>query len=769
MYTAVTGGSSMDKSKLNTLGIPLSNRDDDDSIFVPYVSVNYFPVLYLTEDDADNDNTGAALWVGNNITIPANSETQASNVDLTIDGATTNVSAYLNADKYTRLSTHAGADSSKLITADAYAYANGKILFIDEDCDASDYGTNFILFTSEWKGDGASKITFKNMQWVNQAKVAIRNIVFESDAGQSGGNIAGYTGTNGFTTKTGTSGNIDVSGCTNVYFQNNVCENTVGTTNFFKTEGCQSTNISGNKVTGAGLTTYGNKQNRCNVAYGIPTGLTDGGENNTVVSRIWENELDGNGINDFDLINVWGGVSGWIKNNHIKGSRFDGMDVYTSGENMEISSNIIDGSHRIGIQTKIDTGSNDRDSIGAGKNQRLTIHDNIILNTGPVSGSPSSVSNVTDIAGIMVLFSDDSGKIVTPTNDDFINHCTIHDNIIINVNDDDDMADALCRIYGISLDGYHLNAHHNEITGVRRQPASSAVNTGVGISINSVGVGAVNNITVDTNHVSAEVLGIYNNGTVSKGGNINNIRLLNNQVRRDDTQTDQDMSFGGVYISPGVRDVNISGGSIDSAGPCITIRRDFDGVKVDNVKFEGDDKGVRLEGYGDNLKISNCEFDVADERVFVDSSPASNWDTLSNVWIFESLTGEGDIDLTFDNAATGGIKGVNLRANHFPNDSRFVLNGFDNTSGNLITRFRARGNDFDDMSGGEAIDLARVSSFKVSDNTIDCGANTGQLIASLPSSVADGMISENEGTTASGALVNVGSSTNVTSRNNVII
>ena len=416
-------------------------------------------------------------------------------------------------------------DSAAVIAADAKAFSLGVPLIIDRAIDISDVGNDYILFTANWISYNKSTVTFKNIQWVDKSNVFVKGIVFTTDAPSTGGSIAGYGGTNGFVDKIGNSGNIDFAAILGLEFEDNKITNTAGTTNCVKTEACSDVVVKNNKSSGGGFSFYGNKQNRVDLGFGIPTDNTRA----NVVSVIFTNNtVDGELISEFDLLNLFGGVGGIIKGNVLRNCLFDGMDLFTSGESLVVSGNTIYEVGHIGIQLKIDTNANDRDSLGAGLNRRVVISDNIIESVYPKTSGSSS--GVTDVNGIMMLFSDDQGEIPIPTNNDFIRHVSCHDNIILGVNDDSEFADSDVRITGISCDVYMSSVHNNIISGVRRQPSQTATNTGNAISVNSVGVGPVNNVDIESNLLSAEINGIYINGTVSSSGRINNIRMNNNHL-----------------------------------------------------------------------------------------------------------------------------------------------------------------------------------------------------------------------------------------------
>lgn len=67
MYTLQEGGATLEKCKLNSRGETISNVNDDDSTFIPYVENDYDAYLFFTESDADANNTNNAVFLGQNI------------------------------------------------------------------------------------------------------------------------------------------------------------------------------------------------------------------------------------------------------------------------------------------------------------------------------------------------------------------------------------------------------------------------------------------------------------------------------------------------------------------------------------------------------------------------------------------------------------------------------------------------------------------------------------------------------------------------------
>jgi len=57
-----TGGTLLQKAKLNSLGYPISNPALESTIFIPHLEEDYRAVLYPTEADADGDITANAIW-----------------------------------------------------------------------------------------------------------------------------------------------------------------------------------------------------------------------------------------------------------------------------------------------------------------------------------------------------------------------------------------------------------------------------------------------------------------------------------------------------------------------------------------------------------------------------------------------------------------------------------------------------------------------------------------------------------------------------------
>jgi hypothetical protein len=64
MATDSTGGTTLAKAQINTAGYPVNGSGD---VFIPHVSQSYKIVLYKNATDADNDTTGNADWVVDNL------------------------------------------------------------------------------------------------------------------------------------------------------------------------------------------------------------------------------------------------------------------------------------------------------------------------------------------------------------------------------------------------------------------------------------------------------------------------------------------------------------------------------------------------------------------------------------------------------------------------------------------------------------------------------------------------------------------------------
>ena len=64
MATDSTGGTTLAKAKINSSGYPVNGSD---AVFIPHVDQTYKIVLYKNATDADNDTTGNAEWVVDNV------------------------------------------------------------------------------------------------------------------------------------------------------------------------------------------------------------------------------------------------------------------------------------------------------------------------------------------------------------------------------------------------------------------------------------------------------------------------------------------------------------------------------------------------------------------------------------------------------------------------------------------------------------------------------------------------------------------------------
>ena len=67
MATDDTGSTTLAKCLLNTLGYPISNPADNESVFIPHFGAPYKLVLYANATDADADTIANAVWVVDNL------------------------------------------------------------------------------------------------------------------------------------------------------------------------------------------------------------------------------------------------------------------------------------------------------------------------------------------------------------------------------------------------------------------------------------------------------------------------------------------------------------------------------------------------------------------------------------------------------------------------------------------------------------------------------------------------------------------------------
>jgi hypothetical protein len=67
MATDDTGSSTLAKCLLSTLGEPLSNPADNETVFIPHFGAPYKLALYTNSTDADADTIASAVWVVDNL------------------------------------------------------------------------------------------------------------------------------------------------------------------------------------------------------------------------------------------------------------------------------------------------------------------------------------------------------------------------------------------------------------------------------------------------------------------------------------------------------------------------------------------------------------------------------------------------------------------------------------------------------------------------------------------------------------------------------
>ena len=86
MATDSGGLTRLAKCKLNAEGYPISNENDDTTVFIPHIDQTYRIVLYRNETDADADTTANAAW--NVDAIQQDAAQLADSADITMKGTT---------------------------------------------------------------------------------------------------------------------------------------------------------------------------------------------------------------------------------------------------------------------------------------------------------------------------------------------------------------------------------------------------------------------------------------------------------------------------------------------------------------------------------------------------------------------------------------------------------------------------------------------------------------------------------------------------------
>jgi hypothetical protein len=130
MATDATGGTTLAKCQINSLGYPINGSSD---IFIPHIDQDYKLALYENETDADNNTLASAVWVVDELTQPDNglrNELIAANgtalITHTDSGTDYNLESYLQDRHVINIEDFTGVDmTAKFNAAIAYANANG--------------------------------------------------------------------------------------------------------------------------------------------------------------------------------------------------------------------------------------------------------------------------------------------------------------------------------------------------------------------------------------------------------------------------------------------------------------------------------------------------------------------------------------------------------------------------------------------------------------------------------------------------------------------
>jgi hypothetical protein len=651
-------------------------------------------------------------------------------------------------------------DTAAMVAADAAANTLGCVLLLPDGSIKINSTENYLLFTSSWVGSTKTKLLMKNIQWLGKDEVTLRNIRFWSSADRSTGTIAGYS--DAYTTKSGVSGCVDLGAVTTVIVENCRFKHTDGgTANLLRMEGCQDVAIWGNHFLNGGCSIYGNKQNQLEAPYSISDANTAA---NLSYANIADNKIDGGYVNDFDLVNFWGGVSGSITGNTIINSNFDGMDLYSSGERVVVSNNVLKGISRIGIQTKFDTGATSRDSDGAGKNEYVTIANNVITDVGPLSTDPTtSVGNVSYIAGIYVLWGDSENEFPTPTVANMLRCFVISGNQVVNIHDDDDMADADCVNMGIICDAYFTNISNNLVTGVRRAPNGTNSVSGTALGIAVIDTCATQGVSVSDNVFSADRIGVYINGQ-TRSGTVHDITLTGNKYINDAAQASSTLSLYAVFLTPSLSDIKCYGETFDDIqGQGYHVRSS--NIDIDNATIDAGNAQscVFINDTISNISVTNCKMTSTNGCISLNADD-TKFDGASENWNFSGNTCNDDFDIRVDNACTGSLQFLRIQSNNMLSGARILVGGYDVSTANKIQNIQINSNSGHDFTD-HFIDLARLERGQVNMNH---GGTASSVNLVRASNSCDYLVAAlNTATSGAGLIVNLGNGSNNTTVSNV--
>lgn len=148
MATDNTGGTTLDKCLLNTLGYPLSSPADDTTVFIPHFDESYKLILYPTAADADGNITANAEWIVDNI----KGTFDAAQISISIDSLQrTSIESYLENKEVKSYTNLRGIASAQLSDGESIHVTNDGIagVFTVKTGTVTDNGGTLIVFTDD--------------------------------------------------------------------------------------------------------------------------------------------------------------------------------------------------------------------------------------------------------------------------------------------------------------------------------------------------------------------------------------------------------------------------------------------------------------------------------------------------------------------------------------------------------------------------------------------------------------------------------------------
>ncbi len=325
-------------------------------------------------------------------------------------------------------------------------------------------------------------------------------------------------------------------------------------------EDCKDAVVQGNTLTVAGIWATGAK--------------------NVLIS---DNRVDGENVYAIDVVKCTSGTGGVIHNNIIKNTTLDGIDIFTSGDKIVITSNKLSGMYTNGIEMKVIL-RDPEDPLPASNHEGFYVEDVIISNNiiEDIRGAASD-----HYSGIKALLLDERAAPAVDR-DMQSRNVLISGNIIRNVNYAPSGSDGEYTAIHAAGVGYTIT--DNNIYDIFR-------GAGTELSGTAIKLANAKHTIVSNNQLVAEQVGIKIDGETDD-------TIISGNVFGKNYQSGQEIGFRGMYITGAVDRMLVQGNMIhlaDTATDGMLFLSGIGDVKISDNFIRG---RIAIPS-GDRVSIAN--------------------------------------------------------------------------------------------------------------------------------------------------------------------